>query len=349
MILDLDRFLREGRPHWTELEEILGRLESGGVLDLAGARRLHWLYERASADLIRLGTFASEPETRRYLEALVARAYSEIHDTAARTKRFRPLHWCRRTFPRAFRRHAGAFWLSLAITVAGALFGGIATVVDPDSRHVTMPWGHDQLRPSERVRQEERSPRGAGKAGDGHGTFSGFLISNNTRVSILTMSLGMTYGIGTIVMLFYNGIGVGAIAADYLLDGQGRFLAGWILPHGTVEIPAILIAGQAGLVLGHALLGRGNNLPLSGRLRRVAPDVVTLIAGVALLLVYAGIVESFLSQYHEPVLPYAVKIAFGVAELCALSAYLALSGRSRGPADNDDGGDDPDQPFRQRP
>ena len=104
MILDLDKFLVEGRPHWHELEGMLGRLEAGAILDLAAARRLHWLYERASADLIRLGTFASEPETCRYLEALVARAYAEIHDTHARTSRVRPFHWVRRTFPRTFRR-----------------------------------------------------------------------------------------------------------------------------------------------------------------------------------------------------------------------------------------------------
>jgi uncharacterized membrane protein SpoIIM required for sporulation len=344
MILDLDKFLKEGQPHWTELEGFLSRMEAGGDLDLAGARRLHWLYERASADLIRLGTFASEPETRRYLESLVARAYSEIHDTSARGPRFRPLQWCRHTFPRTFRRHLGAFWLSLAVTIAGAVFGAGATVLDPDSRHVTMPWGHDQLRPSERVRREERFPRGESATPGGHGTFSGFLIANNTRVSILTLSLGMTYGLGTLVMLFYNGIGVGAIAADYLLDGQGRFLAGWILPHGTIEIPAILIAGQAGLVLGRTLLGRGSNLPMARRLRAVGPDLVTLISAVALLLVYAGIVESFLSQYHEPVLPYAVKIAFGLAELGALVAYLSLSGRDHAAGEGSDGDPNPGHP-----
>lgn len=339
MILDIDKFLREGRPHWTELEALLHRLESGGELDLAGARQLHRLYERASADLIRLGTFAAEPEARRYLEGLVGRAYAEIHHAPGNPTRFRPFHWCRRTFPRTFRRHLGAFWVSLAITLVGVLFGGVATVVDPDSRHVTMPFGHDQMRPSERVRRDEQAQssakNGGAPVGEGHASFSGFLISNNTRVSILTMSLGMTYGLGTLVMLFYNGVGLGAIGVDYVLDGQGRFLAGWLLPHGSVEIPAILIAGQAGLLLGHTLLGRGSSVSLGRRLRDIGPDVVTLIGGVALLLVYAGFIEAFLSQYHEPILPYSVKIAFGLAELSGLFAYLALSGRSRGgPADD---------------
>ncbi len=62
------------------------------------------------------------------------------------------------------------------------------------------------------------------------------------------------------------------------------------------------------------------------------PDVVTLCFGAALMLVWAGIVEAFLSQYHEPVLPYAVKIAFGLVELAVLAWYLFVSGRSRAAA-----------------
>ncbi len=45
------------------------------------------------------------------------------------------------------------------------------------------------------------------------------------------------------------------------------------------------------------------------------------------MLVWAGAVEAFISQYHQPVLPYALKIGFGVCELAALTAFLALAGR----------------------
>jgi uncharacterized membrane protein SpoIIM required for sporulation len=114
---------------------------------------------------------------------------------------------------------------------------------------------------------------------------------------------------------------------DYALAGQVRFLVGWLLPHGAIEIPAILIAGQAGFMLAAALIGRGSSMPLGARLRAVSGDVVTLIIGVALLLVWAGFVEAFLSQYHEPVIPYALKIAFGCVELTLLVLFLGRSGR----------------------
>lgn len=325
MILDLERFLRRERPHWEELEILLARLEGDARLDLAEARRLHRLYERATADLARLNTYSAEPATRRYLEALVARAYAEIHETR---EPLRPARWAReffRAFPQAFRRHLWAFGLSLALTLLGTLFGGLATALDPDSRHVTMPFGHDALRPAERVRREEA--QGGQATAGGAAPFSAELMTHNTRVSILTLGLGMTGGVGTGVMLFYNGVVLGAVGWDYLDDGQGRFLAGWLLPHGSLEIPAILIAGQAGLLLGATLLGRRTNQPLRTRLRAVGPDLVTLIGGVAAMLAWAGLVEAFLSQLHEPALPYAVKIAFGLAELAALTACLARAGR----------------------
>ena len=59
------------------------------------------------------------------------------------------------------------------------------------------------------------------------------------------------------------------------------------------------------------------------------PDLVTLIFGVALMMGWAAIIESFFSQYHEPVIPYSFKIAFGVIELSALCAFLIFSGRQK--------------------
>ena len=51
-----------------------------------------------------------------------------------------------------------------------------------------------------------------------------------------------------------------------------------------------------------------------------------MIIGVALMLVWAGIIEAFFSQYHEPVLPYEIKIGFGVLELILLALFLGKSG-----------------------
>jgi uncharacterized membrane protein SpoIIM required for sporulation len=327
LIIDLQRFITSEQPLWNQLDAMLQRLEAQPYtqLSLEELQRFHELYERASADLAKLITFSAEPKTRRYLENLVSRAYSEIHETREKQRRIFPLKWFFQTLPQTFRKNIRAFYFSLALTIAGCAFGGFATTFDPESRHVTMPFGHDQRRPSERVREEET--RTVDPLAGERSSFSAFLMTHNIQVSILTLALGMTWGIGTTFMLFYNGVTLGAVSTDYIADGQWKFLLGWLMPHGVVEIPAILIAGQAGLSLALGLIGWGNRVGLTARLREVSRDVVTLSFGFALLLVWAGFVESFLSQYHEPVIPDAAKIVFGGIELTLLVLYLSKSGR----------------------
>lgn len=328
MIVNLEKFVAEERPGWERLDAILRGLagDPWRKLPLTEARELERLYQRAAADLARLSTYAAEPAARQYLENLVARGHAEIHGARGEGGRFQPRTWFARTLPRTFRRQARAFWFAVALTLAGTGFGGAALALDPDAKEVLMPFEHLQASPAERVAREQRQQ--GRHLTDRKARFSGMLMTHNTRVTLTAMALGMSWGIGTLVLLFYNGIMLGAVAMDYMLAGQTTFLFGWLLPHGVVEIPAILVGGQAGFVLAGALLGRGQREGLAARLRAAAPDVVTLCFGAALMLVWAGIVEAFLSQYHEPVVPYAVKIAFGVVEFVALTWYLFGAGRA---------------------
>jgi uncharacterized membrane protein SpoIIM required for sporulation len=329
VIIDLKRFVETERPYWDKLEAILRKFENDATcrLDLGELKQFHYLYERASAGLARLMTFAVAPETRSYLENLVARAYSEVHETRERPHRLAFGRWFARIFPQAFRKHIRAFHLSCGTMLFGCIIGAFVLALDPAHKNVLLPFGHLLGDPSERVAKEEsgNSDRLSGH----HAEFSSQLMTHNIRVAITTLSLGMTYGIGTMISLFYNGIILGAVGWDYVLAGQTTFLLGWLLPHGVIEIPAILIAGQAGLVLAGALVGWGTRASLRQRLKLISNDLLTLIGGMACLLVWAGIVEAFLSQYHAPVLPYSAKISFGLIELILLTAFLARSGQSR--------------------
>lgn len=329
MIVDLQKFVTQERLHWDRLDAILAGLarDPWRPLPLDEARELERLYQRAAADLARLSTYAAEPQARRYLESLVARGHAEIHGSAERhARRFEVWCWFAVTVPQTFRRRIRAFWFALALTMVGCVFGAAAIAFDPDAKDVLMPFDHLRESPAERVAHERED---AGKSlADRKASFSGMLMTHNTQVALTAMALGMLWGIGTVVLLFYNGVILGAVAADYVLGGQTTFLFGWLLPHGVVEIPAILVAGQAGFVLASAVLGRNQRRTLAARLRAVVPDVVTLCATAAAMLVWAGVVEAFLSQYHEPIVPYAAKIAFGLVELTLLVWYAGWAGRT---------------------
>ena len=329
MIIDVAKFVAGERDIWRELEGLLARIENDPYrrMTLAEVRRFHFLYEKTSADLAKLSTFAFSPEICRYLESLVGRAYGEIHEARENQSRGSFRKWFFVTFPNVFRRHGGAFFLALAVMLAGVALGAAALRFDPEAREILLPMDYPHETPTERVAREEGAAKD--RLGGQHSTFSAYLVTHNIRVSLYALGFGMTAGLGTGLFLFYNGIIIGAIGADYVIGGQTKFLLGWLLPHGSIEIPAILVAGQAGFVLGGALLGWRSRAPLRERLRVISQDLLTLIGGLALMLVWAGLIEAFFSQFHEPVLPYSLKIAFGLVELTLLVLFLIKAGRSR--------------------
>jgi uncharacterized membrane protein SpoIIM required for sporulation len=331
MIIDLERFVNEEKKYWTELETILDKMDRDPLkkMNLSEIKRFHYLYQRASSDLARVMGFSAETEIRRYLESLVGHAYAEVHELREKQRRFSPFHWFFQVFPETFRQHIRAFALAFGITAFGFAVGGIAISIDREAKTVILPLSHLQMDPSERVANEEKIGAAKDRLQGKKATFSAFLMTHNARVSLVTFAMGFTCGIGTVILLFYNGIILGAAALDFVLAGQSTFLLGWLLPHGAIEIPAIVLAGQAGFILAGALIGWGRRISFKKRLRTVAPELVTLLCGLAVMLIFAGIVEAFFSQYHEPVIPYDAKIVFGILELIALILFLGLSGKSK--------------------
>jgi uncharacterized membrane protein SpoIIM required for sporulation len=328
MIVDLKLFIERERSTWEELDKTLTHIENETLLHLTleEVQRLHYLYERTGAALIKISTFAAEPNLVHSLESLLTRAYAELQTAGSRGDQFSLHRWLFRTFPQTFRKHSRYFWASLLLTIFGALFGGAAVAFDPDAKAAIAPFPHLLQNPSERVKEEESKTNPTLEKSKGR--FSATLITNNTKVSVLALALGITWGIGTVILLFYNGVVLGAVIFDYVRAGQSVFLMGWLLPHGVIEIPAILIAGQAGLLLGQALIGWNSNETMNQRLRSVTGSLVTLISGTALLLIWAGIIEAFFSQYHEPILPYQFKIVFGLVEVMMLLTFLSLGKQS---------------------
>ena len=328
MIVDLQQFIERERSTWEELDKVLTRIETETIplLTLEEVQRLHYLYERTGAGLMKISTFAAEPNLVRSLESLLTRAYAELQTGGSRTEQSvaatLAVPHLSADLPKAF----PIFCDGHSSHHRGSAFRRRwRSTFDPDAKAAIAPFPHLLQNPAERVKEEESKTNPMLVTSKGR--FSATLITNNTKVSILALALGVTWGIGTLILLFYNGVVLGAVIFDYVHAGQSVFLMGWLLPHGVIEIPAILIAGQAGLLLGQALIGWNSKENLPQRIRSVTGSLVTLISGAALLLIWAGLVEAFFSQYHEPVLPYPFKIVFGLFEFAALLTFLMFAGR----------------------
>ncbi len=328
MILDLERFQVQAGPRWRDLESLLAGLESrpDRRVNPPEAEQLQELYAQVAADLNRVTHGALAPELRQYLERLVARAYAELYYAPpTRSEVWQPRRWLRifTAFPETFRRNARYFALAVLITLLGCAFGGLAVHYDPASVDVLLP--ADYLRnPNQRVHDEEQGQGRHLDSAQTEAAFSGQLIRHNIQVALLAAALGVTFGIGTALLLFENGVLLGAIAVHYTQQGFGLFLTAWLLPHGAFEIPSILIAGQAGFYLARLLLRRQEDRNSRQSMR----EWLVLVAGLAMMLVWAGVMEAFFSQHHAPVLPYGFKVAVAAAELVLLTIYLLMIGRT---------------------
>jgi hypothetical protein len=167
MIIDLPRFILAGKPLWTELEKAVERFEPPltNRPTLEDTRRFHYLYQRAAADLVRVGSIGAEPELHRYLESLVARAYGRIHDNRERNKARKSLSWLWREFPRVVRRHAPALWLAVALMMVPAMIAGVWVGVDPDAKEALIPaqfaYHRGSQEPGKRVGCATRYSRGS--------------------------------------------------------------------------------------------------------------------------------------------------------------------------------------------
>lgn len=323
MIIDLDEFFNKEKVYWDRLSKKLDSLDDNPTLKISyeEVSELYYLYKRAVSGLSKVRTFSVEREKIAQLNTLVARAYGYLHGNKVKENEGSFFKWLLTDVPQSFKRHMQKFALSVLFTVLGMMLGAGVLLVDYEAKPYVMPFSHLMGSPTERVNKEKESQ---GDNISGHeATFASQLMTHNVKVSIFALALGLTLGLGTFILLFYNGVILGAVLTDYIMDGQGVFLAGWLLPHGVIEIPAIIIAGQIGFIFAQQQMRTFLTNRFTSSSENNRKDVVNLFFCLVIMLVWAGLIEAFLSQYHEPVIKYSHKIMFGVVELVFLILYLS--------------------------
>jgi uncharacterized membrane protein SpoIIM required for sporulation len=227
-----------------------------------------------------------------------------------------------REIPSAFRRERIAIAVAAGAFLFGVLFGSIAILVDPANGERLVPAMFFTESPKERVEKIERGEERIANVEDAL-LFGASLYTHNIRVSFLAFALGALTVVMGLVILFYNGVILGAVATLYILDDVSLFFFAWVGPHGALELPAIIFGGAAGLLVGRALLMPGS-LSRGASLRRVLPSVWRIIIGAALTLVCAGIIEGSFSQFSAKTIPYSLKISVALLLFLALTTYLFL-------------------------
>jgi uncharacterized membrane protein SpoIIM required for sporulation len=208
--------------------------------------------------------------------------------------------------------------IALLIFAAAAAVGAALTFQDPDFKLSIL--GPQMVQTIEKREMWTHSIVGIKPLA------SSAIMTNNMSVAFTTFALGITGGLGTIYMMLFNGVLLGVIGMACHLSGMSLQLWEFVAPHGVLELPAIFIAGGAGLRIASGLLFPGY-LPRRESLARAGTDAVQLLLGCIPILIIAGTIEAFISPSG---LATGLKFALAGALFTLLLAYLF--GISRLPA-----------------
>jgi uncharacterized membrane protein SpoIIM required for sporulation len=317
MSQSIERFIESRRPRWERLEKLIQSLEQGKAQRLRPSELpdMGRLYREATADLARLQTFQQQgalpDELVDYLNHLVARAHGQIYRSPS--PGWRSLWtFLRSTFPVTFRETAPWTLAALGIFLLGCGYGFLAGLVDDSFIPLVAP--------PHLIEQVEGGKVWFDSILAIRPLASSMIMRNNISVTFLAFALGMTFGLGTVYIMAFNGLLLGTLAALCHLHGLDVDFWSFVLPHGVIELTAIFIAGGGGLLLGSALISPGD-LSRKEALAQRGRKAVRLILGCVPLLIVAGIVEGFLSPAH---LPPWVKFLLAGLLLVLLLCYLLL-------------------------
>lgn len=315
-------FISRNKQDWDELEQLVARArKTTRHMTPEELSRLDILYRRTTVHLAQVATRTSDAKLLRYLNDLTASAHSVIYlppkQPLWKGFGFFVLVGFARAIARTWRFHA----VSAALILGGGFVGYFASMHDPVAAYALMPKMPGDVRlpgaSGERLQEALRSGRDEGQGMKF--LFASFLFSNNLKVGILAMALGVLVGVPTVMLLVYNGMMLGAFTAMHHKAGIYADYWAWILPHGITEIGAIVLCGGVGLLLGKSVINPGLKTR-SENFRLAGIEAGRMVFGVAGMLFLAAIIESYLRQSH---LSLSGRFAFAAATGVFWTVYIA--------------------------
>jgi uncharacterized membrane protein SpoIIM required for sporulation len=316
--MNLKRWIARREANWQRLETLLKQVERRGLrsLQTADVKTLASLYRSVTADLARARTYQAGETLIHDLQQLTARAYTQIYQGARRQEWQRILYFYQTELPQVLRTTWPYIAIATTLFAVGGLIGWWYAWQDPKFLALVVP-------PSLIHQVQDEGELWMGSILGLEPVASSSIMVNNLAVSFKTIAGGMLLGLGTIYILFLNGVLIGAIATLVGQNGLAFPFWAFVFPHGSLELPAIFLAGGSGFLIARAVL-------LPGRYRRIDALryygllAAKLVYGLIPMLIIAGVIEGFFSP--SPLFPALLKYIVGIGLLALFLLYCSRPG-----------------------
>lgn len=315
-----------GAERWLKFSTRLSDVQGRGLANLREAEVSQFVaeYREMATDLARLQTASRGREVDAVftLSRLVAAAHNLVY--RQRSLSFGMVFdYLTVTVPAEIRGSVRPILLAALLMFGPAAVSWISVARHPDLAADLLPPG-----------MLDRAENGVARAKGGEGyipdpqlmrpVMASRIVANNVQVTFAAFAFGATAGIGTMLLLLFNGVSFGAALGLYQSKGILTLILAFVAPHSVLELGAICIAGGGGL-----LIGAGFLLP-GARTRREAivansQRAIRLIAGSTLFLVIAGTIEGFVSPI--PWWPLSWKVAVTAVTAMFFFGFILLAPR----------------------
>src|SRR5260370_41095751 len=236
------RWMEKRRPLWTRLENLVDRVSRGGIsaLNHTELQELSLLYRQTAADLATVREDASGRASAAYLNRLLGRAHNIVYSGSKRGGGRNVLQFYWEEYPRIFRETFSYAFAAFTVFLVAAVAGMLVAMKDPGFvLHVIGP------RMVEAIDRHEMWPHSIVAV---RPWAASNIMTNNLSVSFTTFALGITAGLGTLLMVAFNGLLIGDICTARWQAKVSLGLWSFVAPHGVLELPATFIAVGAALM-----------------------------------------------------------------------------------------------------
>lgn len=230
-------------------------------------------------------------------------------------------------FPQAVRKEWKLHLLTWVFVVAPVLLILLSVKISGDMEWVNSLLNDEQKMQLDSSYGKSETSLAEARGEGGNMMMFGHYIWNNISIDFQIFAGGVIGGLGSLYILFFNAIYLGAVVAYIEAYGDPSKLYGFISSHAPYELWAMMISGMAGLKVGFALLMPGRRTRIAS-LKHAGNTAIPLIIGAASMTFIAAIIEGFWSANDFTALGgVTFKIWIGFAGWILLSIYFIFSGR----------------------
>lgn len=245
-------------------------------------------------DLSYAKTFYPHSKVTRWINGIAAGIYLSIYQNQKQKYSRIWLFW-KYELPLLFRRYHKTFLFTFILFVLFVTIGVVSSTTDPNYaanyfNHKVQAGYYDETI----SRIQKGDPFGVYKDSNPFSMFV-HIAYNNISVAFKSVISGILFGIGTIFLMWNNGLMLGCFQYIFFSQGLGwqSVMVIWI--HGTLEISSVVIASCAGLILGFGWLFPGTYTRRQSFLKS-AKDAMKICISLIPFFIVAAFFESYVTH-----------------------------------------------------